>query len=114
MGLVQFISPRIGGDWSMSCRNHQPISLLKMARIWNVPLPVHCQKGLCGTCVVRVTPQGKQQQLCLNAFEKETLQCLGKLPAMLASEGQKPWKGPYWRLACQCIVGTSDQFFVAF
>ncbi|MBU2826231.1 ferredoxin, partial [Acidithiobacillus ferrooxidans] len=39
---------------------------------------------------------------------------LGKLPAVLDSEGQKPWKGPYWRLACQCIVGTGDQFFVAF
>lgn len=114
MGYVQFISPRIGGDWSKSCHNRQPMSLLNMARLCNVPLPVHCQNGICGTCAVRVTPQGNQQPLCLNGFEKQTLQGLGKLPALLSGADQKPWKGPTWRLACQCIVGTGDQFFVAF
>lgn len=114
MGLVQFISPRIGGDWSKSCRNHQPISLLKMASICNVPLPVFCQEGICGTCAVRVTPEGKSQQLSLSAFERKTLQGIGKLPALLVGEDQKPWKGPYWRLACQCVIGAGDQFLVTF
>ena len=114
MGDVQFISPHIGGDWSISCHNHHPISLLKMARLWSVPLPATCGKGACRACIVKVAPQGKQQQLSLTAFEKETLHTLGKLPAALADEGKKPWIGPYWRLACQCIVGSGDQFFVAF
>ncbi len=114
MGQVQFISPRIGGDWSILCRNHQPISLLKMARIFNVPLPVHCQEGICGTCAVQVTPQQGIRHGHLSPVEKRTLHAVGKVSCIDEGDDLVQWKGPRWRLACQCMVETSDQFFVAF
>lgn len=114
MGQVQFISPRIGGDWSILCRSHQPISLLKMARIFNVPLPVNCQEGICGACAVQVTPQRGTLYRRLGPFEKRTLRAIGKFPLADDGEDSTAWKGPRWRLACQCMVESSDQFFVAF
>ncbi len=114
MGQVQFISPRIGGDWSILCRSHQPISLLQMARIFNVPLPVNCQEGICGACAVQVTPQGVIRHRHLSPFEKGTLRAMGKFLPAGEGDDSTAWKGPRWRLACQCMVGNSDQFFVAF
>jgi len=114
MGLVEFISPRIGGDWSISCRNHKPISLLRLARVSNVPLPFNCHNGVCGTCAVRVAPDGQAQQLYYTTFEKETLRGLGKLPESLSKGNCKEWKKPCWRLACQFIVSPQAQYFVAF
>lgn len=114
MGQVDFISPRIGRTWAISCRNPKPISLLKLALLSNVPLPFNCNTGVCGSCAVRVAPARGKRQLCLNSFERYTLRGLDKLPQALVGGDCKDWKQPQWRLACQCIVDTGDQFFVAF
>ena len=114
MGEVQFLSPRIGGDWSISCRSNQPVSLLTIARLCHVPLPVDCAQGLCGTCAVQVVLRRGAPYRRLGSFEKRTLRAVGKIPLADGDEDTAAWKGPRWRLACQCIMETSDQFFVAF
>jgi len=114
MGQVQFISPRIGGDWSITCRSNRPVSLLTIARLCHVPLPVDCTQGLCGACAVRVVLRRGALYRRLGLFEKRTLLAIGKVPLADEGEDSTAWKGPRWRLACQCMVENSDQFFVAF
>ena len=114
MGQVSFLSPRIGRDWVVTAWTRQARTLLDLAQLYGVPLPADCSAGECGRCAVKVAPLSNPTAVRMGIWERRTLLAAGKLSPEEAVKEVLRWRGPRWRLACQCVLGEADQFLVAF
>jgi rubrerythrin/ferredoxin len=91
------------------------VTLLSLAKSYNIPLPCDCQDGECGSCLVEVKniTSSARDGVTLTDKEREVLLQLGKLTKQELMDVVVNDLPPRHRLACQCLVRNED-ILVAF
>lgn len=114
MAAVTFLSPTLAEPVVVRLPDAEGVSLLALARAYEVPLRCECGEGRCGACAVKVAPCGAQTGTArLTLRERGVLYEAGKLPPEDMVSAELPDHPPRWRLACQYLVG-GENIVVAF
>lgn len=85
-------------------------TLLALAKANNIPIPLQCQDGNCGSCLVKITYLGDKKPMAVALTDKEklTLSVNGKLTKQELEDAEVRDIPPRYRLACQYIVRDED------
>lgn len=111
MADITFSSPNMDKDVTVyAVAGSTDKTILKLANANKVPIPFMCEDGLCGSCVVRVSPLENKSRMSQALTEKEhdTLQSMGLLTIQEAENAVVRDMPPTYRLACQLIPRDED------
>jgi ferredoxin len=111
MADITFSSPAMNKDVTVyAVAGSTDKTVLKLAKANKVPIPFECEDGLCGSCVVRVTPLENKSRMSQALTEKEhdTLTAKGLLTIQEAENAVVRDMPPTYRLACQLIPRDED------
>jgi ferredoxin len=110
MANVTFNSPLMEKDVTVYAVAGDTHTLLKVAQKNKIPLPVECEDGECGSCVMEVISLSDKPRMAqaLTAKERATLLAEGKLSKHDIHEAEVNDMPPRYRLACQYIVRDED------
>ena len=110
MANVTFSSPLMPKDLTVYAVAGDTGTLLILAKKHRIPIPLECEDGECGSCVVKVTALGGKPAMAAHLTEKEKAQLLsmGKITKQQILEAETRDIPPPYRLACQYIVRDED------
>jgi len=110
MANVTFSSPIMKKDVTVYAIAGDRRSILYLAKKNKIPIPLDCEDGECGSCLVEVTRIGNKPFMAMDLTEKEktTLYASGKISKQQIAETEVKDMPPPYRLACQYIVRDED------
>jgi ferredoxin len=110
MANVTFSSPIMKKDVTVYAVAGDRRSILYLAKKNKIPIPLDCEDGECGSCLVEVTPIGNKPFMAMDLTEKEkaTLYAGGKISKRQIAEVELSDMPPKYRLACQYIVRDEE------
>ncbi|MBI5165793.1 MAG: (2Fe-2S)-binding protein [Magnetospirillum sp.] len=112
MANVTFSAPSLAKNVTVYAVAGDPkhSTLLALAKAHGIQIPCQCQDGECGSCLVKITYLGTNQQRAQTLTEKEklTLSVNGKLTKDWLAKAENDDITPPYRLACQYIVADEE------
>jgi ferredoxin len=110
MANVTFSSPIMKKDVTVYAIAGDRRSILYLAKKNKIPIPLDCEDGECGSCLVEVTPIGNKPFMAMDLTEKEkaTLYASGKISKQQIADTELTDRPPRYRLACQYIVRDEE------
>ncbi len=110
MPLVTFSNPGYKDKTVYAVAGSHTETLLKIAKVNQVPIHFDCQDGRCGSCAVQVTPLSGKAPMGIHLTDKErkVLVALGKIMPDELEAAVVADRPSRWRLACQMIVRDED------
>ncbi|EKV26457.1 Ferredoxin [Caenispirillum salinarum AK4] len=110
MANVTFSSPAMPRDATVYAVAGDTSTILALAKRHEIPIPLQCQDGECGACLVKITTLGDKKPMAITLTDKEklTLSVNGKLTKQQLYEAETNDVPPPYRLACQYIVRDED------
>jgi ferredoxin len=110
MANVTFSSPIMPKDVTVYAIAGDRRSILYVAKKNKIPIPLDCEDGECGSCLVEVIPLGQKPFMAVDLTEKEkhTLYAGGKISKQQIADTEVTDMPPKYRLACQYIVRDED------
>lgn len=112
MATVTFLTPGYHRETTVEVPPGERRTLLRLARRHVLPLRCDCQKGLCGTCAVKVAVLNREHgpgTVRLSEKEKSVLYQAGKLTRAQYESKSLADTPPLWRLACRYVVRDRDE-----
>jgi len=110
MANITFTNPGYKDKTVYATAGSHTETVLKIAKMNQIPIEFSCGDGDCGTCLIKVSPLSDKGRMGgpLTEKEKAVLVETGKLTKaeiekMLVDDLPSPW-----RLACQMIVRDED------
>ena len=111
MPNITFSSPNMKKDVTVyAVAGTTDKSVLKLAKANNVPLPFECEDGMCGSCVVLVSPLEDKPRMsqALTDKERSTLSAAGLISKRELEDAVVKDMPPAYRLGCQFIPRDED------